>query len=219
MESYPSFPKIPRLRRRAVITEKIDGTNGLVAVAALGAGDDDGSVAVTWSAATGSSIVTRGGILWEVRAGSRNRWLTPDNDNYGFAAWVRDHAVSLSELGSGHHYGEWWGQGIQRGYGLSERRFSLFNASRWRELDADLADDRIPAPSACGVVPVICQGIYADALVDEALEYLRIGGSDAAPGWMRPEGVVVYHTQAKTSFKALLEHDDLPKGATAQAVA
>jgi hypothetical protein len=32
IETFPAFPKIPRLRRRIVVTEKIDGTNALVSV-------------------------------------------------------------------------------------------------------------------------------------------------------------------------------------------
>lgn len=34
---YPSFPKIPRLNRAVIVTEKIDGTNGLIEVSV----DDD----------------------------------------------------------------------------------------------------------------------------------------------------------------------------------
>lgn len=33
----------------------------------------------------------------------------------------------------------------------------------------------------------------------------------AAPGFMRPEGVVVYHSAGQV-FKALIENDDQPKG-------
>ncbi len=31
------------------------------------------------------------------------------------------------------YFGEWWGSGVQRGYGLQkgDKRFSLFNVSRW----------------------------------------------------------------------------------------
>lgn len=102
---FGSFAKIPRLSRTAIATEKIDGTNAQIWIS------DDGS---------------------EIAAGSRNRWITPEDDNYGFARWVQEHRDQLITLGPGRHYGEWWGSGIQRRYGLAEKRFSLFNVQRWQ---------------------------------------------------------------------------------------
>lgn len=171
---FPAFPKIPRLRRAIVVTEKIDGTNALVSI-------DEAGV---------------------VRAGSRSRWITPEADNFGFAAWVAKHADELRALGPGHHYGEWWGAGIQRRYGLAERRFSLFNVGRWQGE---------PLPACCGLVPVLAEGV-GDHVVEQALARLRAEGSIAAPGFMRPEGVVVYHSAARSLFKVLLEGDEMPKG-------
>jgi hypothetical protein len=34
---------------------------------------------------------------------------------------------------------------------------------------------------------------------------LRVYGSTAAPGFMRPEGVIAYHTAAKALFKYTIE--------------
>lgn len=173
---FQAFPKIPRLRRNIVVTEKIDGTNAQVHVTADG----------------------------EVYAGSRNKWITPEQDNYGFARWVKDHEAELGAgLGPGTHYGEWWGAGIQRRYGLSEKRFSLFNSARW-------TDDVRPA--ICGVVPVLYAGEYSDTAIQDCLDKLKAGGSVAAPGFMQPEGVVVYMTASGTMHKVLLESDELPKG-------
>lgn len=174
---FVAFPKIPRLRRTIIITEKIDGTNAQVCVT------EDG----------------------EVYAGSRNKWITPDADNYGFARWVEDHKDELrTGLGIGTHYGEWWGSGIQRRYGLTEKRFSLFNSSRWTPENT---------PSCCHVVPVICIREFHDAApIQDALEILKTQGSLAAPGFMNPEGIVVYMTASGTMHKVLLEHDELPKG-------
>ncbi len=61
--------------------------------------------------------------------GSRTRWITAQDDNHGFARWVEGNKQELLKLGAGRHFGEWWGSGIQRGYGLQkgEKRFSLFN--------------------------------------------------------------------------------------------
>lgn len=199
MGEYPAFAKIPRLNREVVITEKIDGTNALVAVFTA-ENHPDGILS--------HPIFTQGedGVqALYVVAGSRNRWLTPESDNFGFAAWVRDHAEELAQLGPGHHYGEWYGKGIQRGYGLGEKRFALFNSARW-------TDER---PECCGVVPVLHKGVMSPDFVDHALAVLQTTGSKAVPGFMRPEGVVVYHTAARQLFKVLLEGDDMPKGLAA----
>jgi hypothetical protein len=174
--AFPEFPKIPRLNREVIVTEKIDGTNALVSI-----GKD--------------------GII---RAGSRSRWITPEADNFGFAAWVRDHADELRGLGPGLHYGEWWGAGIQRRYGLDHKRFSLFNTSRW-------SDDAV-RPACCHVVPVLATGTDIREAVEEALAKLRKRGSYAAPEFARPEGVVAFHTASSTMFKVTLERDEEPKG-------
>jgi hypothetical protein len=176
---FKEFGKIPRFNREVVITEKIDGTNAQVFV------QDDGLV----------------------RAGSRKRWLTPGSDNFGFCAWVNEHADELRKLGPGRHYGEWWGPGIQREYGMAERRFSLFNVAKW-------GDDAI-RPACCHVVPVLWRGYIgmAGMALGHALDILRHEGSQASPGFMRPEGIVIYHTASGHLYKVTLENDDKPKGA------
>lgn len=174
--AFPAFPSIPRLLRECVVTEKIDGTNALVSISDAG----------------------------EVRAGSRNRWITPDADNFGFARWVEEHRNELLSLGPGEHYGEWWGAGIQRRYGLAEKRFSLFNVGRWGEGGKD-ADKR---PACCHVVPVLYRGpFYVAGVLEGLADQLRQGGSVAAPGFMDPEGVVVWHEAARVLFKYTLDGD------------
>jgi hypothetical protein len=170
---FTPFPKMPRLRREIIITEKIDGTNAQVFV-----GED-------------------GAVL----AGSRSRWITTAEDNFGFAAWVRDHTDDLRQLGPGRHFGEWWGAGIQRRYGLSEKRFSLFNVARWG----------IDRPACCRVVPTLWRGLFCTEMVEAALEDLSVKGSRAAPGFMKPEGVIVYHVAGNIGFKRTLEKDDESK--------
>lgn len=175
---FSEFPKMPRLSREIIITEKIDGTNAQIFVP-----EGDGPLL----------------------AGSRSRWITPDDDNYGFARWVKHHEDELRALGHGRHFGEWWGGGIQRRYGLTEKRFSLFNVARW-------ADER---PACCHVVPLLYRGLFTTTAVDDALADLAANGSKAAPGFMKPEGVVVYHVAGGVGFKKTIEKDEVPKGIAA----
>jgi hypothetical protein len=135
-------------------------------------------------------------------AQSRNRFIHPGNDNHGFARWVIDNAQELTRLGPGYHYGEWWGQGIQRGYGLTEKRFSLFNVSRW---------DNFSRPGCCHVVPLL--GYCLPSEVDRFVDLLRDTGSFAAPGFKNPEGVVLWHSASRTYCgKILLDNDGEHKG-------
>ncbi len=48
-------------------------------------------------------------------------------------------------------------------------------------------------------------------LVLNALEGLRGNGSYAAPGFMKPEGIVIFHVAANMGFKKTLDKDDMPK--------
>lgn len=191
MEFVP-YPKTPRLKRDVCITEKIDGTNAqIVIVQGLGGDDFGPNCVATWG-------------LQAMFVGSRNRWITPgkDTDNFGFAAWCQWNAHELFSLGEGQHFGEWYGQGIGRGYGLDHRRFALFNTARWNEGN--------PPPACCEVVPKLPhKGLQS---VDLVVATLRDLGSMAVPGFMNPEGIIVYHSASKQNFKVLCENDDIPKG-------
>lgn len=196
MTQFVEFPKMARLRRECIITEKIDGTNSSVCIT------EDG----------------------QLLAGSRTRWITPQDDNYGFARWVEDHRGELMGLGVGVHFGEWWGSGCQRGYDLQkgEKRWSLFNVARWCLASEEpqripTADPRIekyqqPLPACCHLVPVLFRGLFDTARVDEAMELLRTNGSLASPGFMKPEGVVCFHVAGNCGFKTTLEKDQEWKG-------
>jgi hypothetical protein len=201
---FTPWPKTPRLFRDAIITEKIDGTNAAVHVQRL-------LDLSAWDG-VGLPVTTSDGTAYVVAAQSRKRLITPVDDNFGFSAWVHEHAALLAErLGEGVHYGEWWGSGIQRGYGLArgEKRFSLFNVNRYEGLAA--------AEIGLDVVPVLDRFTFSTERIAMTLDALRHGGSQAAPGFMRPEGVVVYHSAAGCVFKALLDGDELPKALAAQA--
>jgi hypothetical protein len=181
---FQAFPKIARLNRECVITEKIDGTNASIFIGENG----------------------------EFLTGSRTRWITPQDDNYGFAKWAAANKDDLLQLGVGHHFGEWWGQGIQRNYARTKKTFSLFNTERWT--------DATVRPECCEVVPVLYAGPIAEFGVMKglktALSTLERQGSFAAPGFMKPEGVIVWHTAARMLFKVTLDKDDAPKALAAK---
>ena len=67
-------------------------------------------------------------------------------------------------------------------------------------------------PDCCHVVPVLYAGLFSDQAVTEAMDLLRREGSKAAPGFMQPEGVVIYHAASRTMFKRTLVKDEKPKG-------
>jgi hypothetical protein len=169
---FVPFGKIARLNRECVITEKIDGTNA-------------------------SIYITEDGDFF---TGSRTRWITPEEDNAGFSKWANENKDELMKLGKGHHFGEWYGQKIQRAYGLTEKRFALFNTSIW-------SDDAV-RPTCCCVVPVLYRGLFTTDAVKYCLDLLRTTGSVAVKGFMRPEGVVIYHVAGNLYFKATIEKDD-----------
>jgi hypothetical protein len=173
---FKEFKKIPRLTRECVITEKIDGTNGIVCIGEQG----------------------------EFLVGSRSRWIDEHTDNHNFWHWVMENKEELLKLGVGYHYGEWWGCGIQRGYNLKEKRWSLFNVAKW-------SDDAI-RPKCCSVVPVLFEGMFDTQNINETLAALKESGSIASPGFMKPEGVVVYHKQGNFMLKKTIEKDEEYKG-------
>ena len=168
---FVKFNKMYRVSRDVIVTEKLDGTNGQIFIT------DDGQMFV----------------------GSRNRWITPQSDNYGFARWCEENKQELMKLGPGRHFGEWWGKGIQRGYGLDERRFSLFNTYRW-------SDPKV-RPACCDVVPILYEGVFDTDVIDHRLSVLERNGSFAAPGFMRPEGIVIFHKQGNFCLKKTLGGD------------
>lgn len=117
----------------------------------------------------------------DIFAQSRTKILdeTKEGDNFGFCKWVNGNKNDLLKLGVGYHFGEWWGQGIQRNYRLTERRFSLFNIwlPEW--------------PECVHKVPVI------EKTLDRAIIRIKEYGSQAAPGFMNPEGLVLSATQTR----------------------
>lgn len=193
---FQEFRKISRLSREIVITEKIDGTNGVIYI-----GENN-----------------------EFCVGSKSRWLDEHTDNHNFWHWATAHKNELLTLGPGYHYGEWWGSGIQRGYGLSkgEKRFSLFNVQRWClfneepkliSVDPKTKIERWQEklPECCNLVPVLWEGMFNTEWIDQQLHILKRNGSQASPEYMNPEGVVIYHKAGNVLFKKTIEKDEQPK--------
>ena len=221
MPDFTYYPKTPRLSSGYIITEKLDGSHAAVVIEEY-----------PWTSP--QPLAGRELVAWvdtfptgrfNLYAQSRNRFVTPQSDNFGFAAWVRESAEELVQtLGAGYHVGEWWGHGIQRGYGLprGERRFSLFNVTRHNPLGsmADL-EAYFAAPPAgreplfpdlpeLSTVPVISAADNDRSLramshmVDRALAKLSLAGSFAAE-FARPEGIVLFHSRSNQVFKAFCE--------------
>lgn len=193
---FVGFNKIGRYNREIIVTEKINGTNAQVYIGPDG----------------------------EFLVGSRTRWITPENDNHGFARWAYAHKDELTKLGPGRHFGEWWGSGIQSKYGLKgdDKRWSLFNVTRWclhgqePQVIPNLDPTAEPKyqdvlPACVSLVPVLWRGNMRDLHVPTIMKSLELGGSLAAPGFMDPEGIVIYCTSNNALFKVTLKNDDVPK--------
>ena len=201
---FVHFPKVPRYSRDIIITEKIDGTNGQIYI-------EMANVYPNGLFPEDDKLVLFCDNNFRIYAGSRNRWLTLENDNYGFAAWVKENAEELVKLGLGHHFGEWWGKGINRGYGAEDKYFSLFNVQRWTEENI---------PKCCRVVPILYSGPWEcydprvenyESAVYTYLDVLKSNGSFAYPGYMNPEGIIICHTASNYLFKKTFEGDEYGK--------
>ena len=192
--TFEPFRKLSRMNRGCTITEKIDGTNAQLCF------DAEGNMLV----------------------GSRKRQIWPEGydgkagcDNAGFAKWAYDNQEALFEfLGEGRHYGEWCGGKIQRGYGLTEKKFALFNTSRFGDGRQEIPEELFNI--GLTVVPVLFDGEFTTNVVEEVMEVLKEHGSYFAEGFMNPEGVVVYHHALRDYFKVTYDHDKTGKGINRQ---
>lgn len=59
---------------------------------------------------------------------------------------------------------------------------------------------------------MLYEGLFSTDAVNACLDRLRKEGSFAAPGFMKPEGVIIWHTAARVGFKVTIEKDDEWKG-------
>lgn len=67
-------------------------------------------------------------------------------------------------------------------------------------------------PPCCHLVPVLRRGEFSTVMCESALHELRERGSLAAPGFMKPEGIVCFHVAGNFGFKKTIEKDSEPKG-------
>lgn len=203
---FKHFNKIPRYRNEYVrVTEKIDGSNAQVYFD-VGEKLDEANPHCLWEF---QAIQTDNNAAWvKMFAGSRNRWITTDSDNYGFAKWALEHKEELWKLGPGRHYGEWWGSGIQRKYGKvnGEKLFSLFRTD-WTQFGTVT-----PPADCCLSVPILWEGPIDKLNANVLIEILAEHGSYAAPGFMDPEGIVINYTMCRQLFKKFVKNDDIHKG-------
>lgn len=200
--TFEPFEKISRLSRPIIITEKLDGSNGQIFIQTHEEYKAENDVEFgEGNCGSEPGIITEDFII---RVGSRKRWLGPakSEDHFGFYKWAHEHVDELClDLGPGRHFGEWWGQGIQRGYGLEEKRFSLFNTHRWNSSNT---------PNCVHVVPIVGEcPVFDTGAIELALSILKVEGSRAAPGFMQPEGVVIYHPHGNVLMKKTFKGDEV----------
>lgn len=206
---FEAWPKTPRLFRDIVVTEKVDGTNSAVIIEEI-----DPELDYEYEGGFTLATVERDGKTYAVAAQSRNRLITPGKttDNYGFAAFVKENAEELFDLfGPGRHFGEWWGSGIQGRYKNVHPKlkgFALFNTERYAGLDETLpfGDQEVLVEP----VHVFYQGPFSEEKIRGTLKELQKHGS-----WMSPfdpaEGIVVFHTQSRQTYKITLDQNDAGK--------
>lgn len=204
---FQAWPKTSRFFRDIVITEKIDGTNAAIQIIKANSlthwYHEDGT-RTFFDPQPVNTVTLEDGDVYVLYAQSRNRLIFEGQDNAGFAKWVRENAEALvAFLGDGLHFGEWWGSGIQRGYGLQkgEKHFSLFNTHRFSEIEA-VSDGLVRS------VPILYEGPMEQKHITGALEHLDSFGSWAAPGFSNPEGICIYHTSSRLVQKATLDNND-----------
>ncbi len=216
---FQPYPKTTRLfgDKNIVVSEKIDGSNAAIQIIPLSSitrkewdADDEEWIVYSDIPAYQEEYITTEAHGCALVAQSRNRIITPgpNTDNANFALWVQENAEGLVEaLGTGIHRGEWWGNGIQRGYGLQngDKRFSLFAIDRYK-------DRPLQAVSGLATVPELYRGPFDTDEIKAAVDDLIEEGSYASPGYQKAEGVIVYHEASRQVFKVMCENDSIAKG-------
>ena len=187
--NYNSFPSIERLENiYCIISEKIDGTNSLIEINET-----------------------------NVRFGSRNRYISFSDDNAGFANFFKDYEARFEDAAKDittdesyplRIYGEWFGCGIQRGYGLKDKFFMPFN-SFYSEKLIEYQVPNVIAPN------IMYTGKFSMEVVDTCMQQLKLNGSGVVKDYKQPEGIVIffpkYNFRLKETFDGAKWKDALPK--------
>jgi hypothetical protein len=127
-------------------------------------------------------------------------------DNFGFAHWAyANQAALFAFLGTGRHFGEWYGAGIQRGYGLDTKQFALFNVGRFGPGRQEIPNHLVDIGLEC--VPLLYEGEFDTSTVDDCMSFLVDEGS-CINHFDNPEGIIVFHHGTRTLSKVTFEHDD-----------
>lgn len=191
---FIKWPSTPRWHKGLTITEKIDGTNACIRIL-------DGTVS----------------------AQSRKRLISPGDDNFGFAKWVHDNAGALTDvLGYGVHFGEWFGEGIQKNpLGIEGKRFALFSPWKFNESQKEV----IQNSGLVEFVPVLFEGQADYLTIPHVMQELELYGSKVEGAklvsqgyahdpdtYAAAEGVIVWHRETQQKYKILLENDSIHKG-------
>lgn len=66
-------------------------------------------------------------------------------------------------------------------------------------------------PEICGLVPELYRGNFDTQKIDEVLGMLKVNGSIASKGFMKPEGIIIFHVAGNVGFKKTIEKDEIPK--------
>lgn len=188
-EAWPKTLQISKVLGNVTVTEKIDGTNACLVF------DADGNMF----------------------AQSRNRVITPASDNQGFARWAYRYQEELFHiLGEGRHFGEWWGKGIGRKYGMEHNVFSLFNVGRFYKTGPDGLDSMSTRAQGTSIfdqvsaVPHLFTGEYGSDAMKAAVTDLQDNNSKAAAqhgiDFADPEGVCFYFREFDKVAKLVFAH-------------
>jgi len=189
---FEAFPKIKRFKGlRLSITQKIHGSNAQIYIQEVpipGYAERDKYPVIyrldkkeILNQKTCFEIDDK---VYRLYCGSRTRWITPEEDNFGFANYIYSNAKAfIKYFGVGRHFGEWAGPGINAGEGLIEKTFVLFDY--WK-----FPPERV-LPPRCIVVPVLYDGKADLDKITEVFDKLKAEGSSLVPGYMKPEGIVI----------------------------
>jgi len=96
---FEKWKSIPRLNKEVIVTEKLDGTNAQIHIT------PEATIEEIYGydrADSGCVIAEKDGLL--MLAGSRSRYISVEDDNFGFAKWVQDNHEDLFKLGPGRHW-------------------------------------------------------------------------------------------------------------------